>query len=31
MAKLATVWSKTTDPGTGAAYYYNYLTGEAKW
>ena len=31
MAAMASVWSKTVDPSTGAVYYYNYRTGEAKW
>jgi len=31
MAAMCSVWSKTVDPSTGASYYYNYRTGEAKW
>ena len=31
MAAMASVWSKTVDPSTGAVYYHNYRTGEAKW
>jgi len=31
MAAMCSVWSKTVDPSTGASYYYNYVTGEAKW
>jgi len=28
---MCSVWSKTVDPSTGASYYYNYMSGEAKW
>ena len=31
MAHAAAVWQKTIDPTTGAEYYYNYRTGEARW
>ena len=31
MVAMASVWRKTVDPSTGAVYYYNYRTGEAKW
>lgn len=31
MAAMCAAWSKTVDPSTGASYYYNYRTGEAKW
>ena len=30
IAAMASVWSQTADPSTGAVYY-NYRTGEAKW
>jgi len=31
MTAMCSVWSKTVDPSTGASYYYNYMSGEAKW
>ena len=29
--KLATCWTRASDPSTGAEYYYNHVTGEAVW
>jgi hypothetical protein len=31
MLRMAAVWTVTYDPTTGAEYYFNYQTGEAKW